>query len=308
MTLSKISLSYYWSCGCLHWSGMGHWLIYHEIYTMELYQCVYGDKNFDTIMLWLEGIPSLLSEECSFLCWPTWRLCNIWNCFKADIMLAFSNANINWYTYFAGLVSYQLKGYFMHVSGKYCTFWFCSHKSKDRLADLVAEHLDHLHYLNDILELNIEPLNNILTDYLLNRLYVPLYVKSLIPKDPIQVIETWSSRCAQLNKPWYGRCAQLNMNMTWCSRWAQLNMNMAWSSKWARSSLTRCSKCARLSVTWCSKCARLNVTWCNKWARSSVTWCNKWAQLNMTWCSRCAWLHMSLAWCSRCALLHMNMV
>lgn len=65
---------------------------------------------------------------------------------------------------------------------------FCfSHKSKDRLADLVAEHLDHLHYLNDILELNIEPLNNILTDYLLNRLYVPLYVRSLSATDPVKV-------------------------------------------------------------------------------------------------------------------------
>ena len=64
---------------------------------------------------------------------------------------------------------------------------FCSHKSRDRLTDLVAEHLDHLHYLNDILSLDIEHLNNVLTDYLLNRLYIPLYVKSLTPDDPVQV-------------------------------------------------------------------------------------------------------------------------
>ena len=49
-----------------------------------------------------------------------------------------------------------------------------------RLDDLVAEHLDHLHYLNDILLLNIPDLNAILTEHLLNRLLVPLYIYSLV--------------------------------------------------------------------------------------------------------------------------------
>ncbi|XP_023229804.1 protein CLEC16A homolog [Centruroides sculpturatus] len=53
------------------------------------------------------------------------------------------------------------------------------HQSYTRLADLVAEHLDHLHYLNDILCLQIEALNDVLTDHLLNRLLIPLYVYSL---------------------------------------------------------------------------------------------------------------------------------
>ncbi|XP_061181779.1 protein CLEC16A-like isoform X2 [Saccostrea echinata] len=53
------------------------------------------------------------------------------------------------------------------------------HQSRDRLADLVAEHLDHLHYLNDILCLNIDALNDVLTDQMLNRLLIPLYVYSL---------------------------------------------------------------------------------------------------------------------------------
>ena len=54
-----------------------------------------------------------------------------------------------------------------------------------KLDDLVAEHLDHLHYLNDILLLRIDDLNEILTDHLLNRLLVPLYIYSLIaPGDP----------------------------------------------------------------------------------------------------------------------------
>lgn len=63
----------------------------------------------------------------------------------------------------------------------------CSHKSRDRLTDMVAEHLDHIHYLNDILCLGIGPLNEILTDYLLNRLYTPLYINSLLEDDPKQV-------------------------------------------------------------------------------------------------------------------------
>ena len=56
-----------------------------------------------------------------------------------------------------------------------------SHKSKDRLADLVAEHLDHLHYLNDILCLAISDLNDVLCEHLLNNLFLPLYVFSLSP-------------------------------------------------------------------------------------------------------------------------------
>ena len=43
----------------------------------------------------------------------------------------------------------------------------------------MAEHLDHLHYLNDILCLKIDALNEVLTDHLLNRLLIPLYVYSL---------------------------------------------------------------------------------------------------------------------------------
>ncbi|XP_005104406.1 protein CLEC16A [Aplysia californica] len=53
------------------------------------------------------------------------------------------------------------------------------HRSRDRLADLVAEHLDHLHYLNDIFLIDIDTLNEVLTDKLINRLLVPLYVYSL---------------------------------------------------------------------------------------------------------------------------------
>ncbi|KAJ8910717.1 hypothetical protein NQ315_002082 [Exocentrus adspersus] len=53
------------------------------------------------------------------------------------------------------------------------------HQSQNRLADLVAEHLDHLHYINDILCLNITDLNHVLTDHLLHKLLIPLYINSL---------------------------------------------------------------------------------------------------------------------------------
>jgi protein CLEC16A len=49
----------------------------------------------------------------------------------------------------------------------------------------VAEHLDHLHYLNDILIIKCEFLNDVLTDHLLNRLFLPLYVYSLENPDKV---------------------------------------------------------------------------------------------------------------------------
>uniref|UniRef100_A0A4W6C2F1 C-type lectin domain containing 16A n=1 Tax=Lates calcarifer TaxID=8187 RepID=A0A4W6C2F1_LATCA len=61
------------------------------------------------------------------------------------------------------------------------------HKNRGKLSDLVAEHLDHLHYLNDILIINCEFLNDVLTDHLLNRLFLPLYVYSLDRKINPQV-------------------------------------------------------------------------------------------------------------------------
>lgn len=57
------------------------------------------------------------------------------------------------------------------------------HRNRGKLSDLVAEHLDHLHYLNDILIIHCEFLNDVLTDHLLNRLFLPLYVCSLENQD-----------------------------------------------------------------------------------------------------------------------------
>ncbi|XP_076337258.1 protein CLEC16A-like isoform X2 [Tachypleus tridentatus] len=60
---------------------------------------------------------------------------------------------------------------------------------QSRLPGFVAEHLDHLHYLNDILCLQIDDLNDVLTDHFLNRLLVPLYVYSLINRGQHSQIE-----------------------------------------------------------------------------------------------------------------------
>ncbi|XP_075421466.1 protein CLEC16A isoform X3 [Ascaphus truei] len=57
------------------------------------------------------------------------------------------------------------------------------HKNRAKLSNLVTEHLDHLHYLNDILTINCEFLNDVLTDHLLNRLLLPLYVYSLVNQE-----------------------------------------------------------------------------------------------------------------------------
>ncbi|XP_041363000.1 protein CLEC16A-like [Gigantopelta aegis] len=63
------------------------------------------------------------------------------------------------------------------------------HRSRDLLADLVAEHLDHLHYLNDIFSISLDGLNEVLTDQLLNRLLIPLYVYSLTKRKRMSDVE-----------------------------------------------------------------------------------------------------------------------
>ncbi|XP_055542845.1 protein CLEC16A homolog [Wyeomyia smithii] len=74
------------------------------------------------------------------------------------------------------------------------------HQSQHRLANLVAEHLDHLHYLNDILCLDIADLNAVLTEHLLHKLFVPLYIFSLTPSPPISMALVTRNLAAVLNK------------------------------------------------------------------------------------------------------------
>lgn len=76
-----------------------------------------------------------------------------------------------------------------------------SHQSHSRLSNLVAEHLDHLHYLNDILCLNIDDLNAVLTEHLLHKLFVPLYIFSLTPvPPPLTMALVTQNLAAVLNK------------------------------------------------------------------------------------------------------------
>jgi protein CLEC16A len=73
------------------------------------------------------------------------------------------------------------------------------HQSQHRLSNLVAEHLDHLHYLNDILMMEIDGLNAVLTEHLLHKLFVPLYIYSLTPPTPDLAVVT-RNLAAVLNK------------------------------------------------------------------------------------------------------------
>uniref|UniRef100_W8C1E8 Protein CLEC16A n=2 Tax=Ceratitis capitata TaxID=7213 RepID=W8C1E8_CERCA len=76
------------------------------------------------------------------------------------------------------------------------------HQSNQRLSNLVAEHLDHLHYLNDILLLEIDDLNAVLTEHLLHKLFVPLYIFSLTPAPPpTSLAVVTQNLAAVLNRP-----------------------------------------------------------------------------------------------------------
>lgn len=66
-------------------------------------------------------------------------------------------------------------------------------QAKDKATDLIAEHLDDIHYVNDILCLNIDSLNEVLTEQLIRRLFLPLYLGSLVPT--VQVFSFKYSRC-----------------------------------------------------------------------------------------------------------------
>jgi protein CLEC16A len=74
------------------------------------------------------------------------------------------------------------------------------HQSQANLSNLVAEHLDHLHYLNDILLLKIDGLNAVLTEHLLHKLFVPLYIYSLTPPTPVSMAVVTRNLAAVLNK------------------------------------------------------------------------------------------------------------
>mgnify|MGYP001810444597 CR=1 FL=1 len=58
-----------------------------------------------------------------------------------------------------------------------------SHTKKSRLTDFIDEYIDHLNYLQDIYILNNEGLSNMLTEQLMRRLMIPVYLCSLLKRD-----------------------------------------------------------------------------------------------------------------------------
>ncbi|CAG4961173.1 unnamed protein product [Parnassius apollo] len=99
------------------------------------------------------------------------------------------------------------------------------HQSQQKLDDLVAEHLDHLHYINDILCLNIPDLNDVLTEHLLHKLLIPLYIYSLTSesarrpvtsspynRDNIQSIEVITRNLEAIIK---GKCSDTPPRLTY---------------------------------------------------------------------------------------------
>ena len=55
--------------------------------------------------------------------------------------------------------------------------------NRGRLTANLEEHLDHIHYLQDIFLTKVDSLNNVLKEQLMNRLFIPVYVFSLIKRD-----------------------------------------------------------------------------------------------------------------------------
>ena len=62
-----------------------------------------------------------------------------------------------------------------------------SHTKKSRLIDLIDEHVDHLNYIQDIYTINIQALSNCLTEQIIHRLLVPVYLNSLLKRDRFSV-------------------------------------------------------------------------------------------------------------------------
>ncbi len=170
-----------------------------------------------------------------------------------------------------------------------CHYLPSSHSSRDRLSDLVAEHLDHLHYLNDILCLNIDALNEVLTDHLLNRLLIPLYVYSLTKR------KKYAPRVVRYLTLFLAILSLLYRSMA-VGKWAKHNVNLfqqvlsisSWglvltwhfegcnTTFWPGSLHRICSKVLNIGQHFIN-----NITHAiNKW--QMVSWPNAWVR---TWCS-----------------------
>ncbi|CAF1039000.1 unnamed protein product [Adineta ricciae] len=55
--------------------------------------------------------------------------------------------------------------------------------NRGHLTSSLEEYLDHIHYIQDIFLLDVQSLNNVLKEQLMNRLWIPVYVFSLIKRE-----------------------------------------------------------------------------------------------------------------------------
>ncbi|VEL31493.1 unnamed protein product [Protopolystoma xenopodis] len=85
--------------------------------------------------------------------------------------------------YFAN-ISWSIGTLALDINSLVCPNY--NYKARSKLEDLVAENLDYLHYINDILSLEIDCLNDVLCDQLLHRLFIPLHVYSLSKRHAFQ--------------------------------------------------------------------------------------------------------------------------
>lgn len=72
----------------------------------------------------------------------------------------------------------------MSIDMNVCLRTEADHKNTGRLEYFIAEHLDHFHYMNDVLMLDVKLLNERLIQQLVNSLLVPLYVFCLCGSMP----------------------------------------------------------------------------------------------------------------------------
>jgi len=61
------------------------------------------------------------------------------------------------------------------------------HTHRSRLIDLIDEHVDHLNYIQDVYMLNNIGLCGCLTEQLIRRLLVPVYLSSLLVKEKFNI-------------------------------------------------------------------------------------------------------------------------
>ena len=72
----------------------------------------------------------------------------------------------------------------------FCDF---SISHRGQLTSHLEECLDHIHYLQDIFLLGVDSLNNVLKEQLMNRLFIPVCIFSLIKREKFSRVKVRSN-------------------------------------------------------------------------------------------------------------------